>query len=97
MGLVRYFYRRESSAGINRIFTVSYVYNRETGATEYGASVFRQERPNEIFVKAHHRHTAEQRRVKCPVKVSVSGQTWNEIEDQIRDSIRVNGVKGERV
>jgi len=97
MSLVRYFYRRETAAGINRVFTVAYTHDRDTGSTEYGASVFRQERANEPFVKAHHRHTAEQRRVKCPVRVAVSGATWTEIEDAIRDSIRVNGVKGDRV
>jgi hypothetical protein len=96
MDLVRYFYRRESSAGVQRIFTVAYTYDRETGQARYGASVFRQEKPNEPFVKAHHRHTAEQRRVKCPVTVSVTDGSWQQIEDSVRNAIRVHGVKGDR-
>lgn len=96
MGLVRYFYRRENSGGTQRVFTVAYTYDRTTGEAEYGASVFRQDQVSESFVKAHHRHTAEQRRVKCPVRLQVPDGSWAAIEDSIRDAIRVHGVKGDR-
>ncbi len=97
MGIVRYFYRREPiSANRQRIVTVSYVHDRETGETVYGASMFRQDQPNEQFVKSQHRHTADERRTKCPVKVSVTGQNWDAIEDGIREAIRTYGVKGDR-
>lgn len=97
MSIVRCFYRREPIGNnLNRIVTVSYVHDRDTGETTYGASMFRQEKPGDNFVKAHHRHTAEQRRLKCPVKINVSGGTWDSIEASIREAIREHGVKGDR-
>lgn len=97
MEIVRYFYRREPiAANLNRVVTVSYVHNRDTGETTYGASMFRQDQPSEQFVKSQHRHTANQRRVKCPVTVTLHGQNWDAIEDGIREAIRVHGVKGDR-
>lgn len=97
MSIVRYFYRREPIGNdLNRIVTVSYIHDRITGQTEYGASMFRQDKPGDNFVKSHHRHTADQRRIKCPVRVQVGDGNWNAIEDSIREAIRVYGVKGDR-
>lgn len=97
MSVVRYFYRREPlNSSLNRIVTVSYTHDRATGETVYGASMFRQDRPGDNFVKAHHRHTADQRRVKCPVRLTVPDGNWEYIEDCIRSAIRELGVKGER-
>ena len=97
MNIVRYFYRREPIAeNLQRVVTVSYTHDRETGETFYGASMFRQDEPNEQFIKSQHRHTADQRRQKCPVKVYVAGGNWDSIEDSIRDAIRTYGVKGDR-
>jgi hypothetical protein len=97
LNIVRYFYRREPIGNnLNRVVTVSYIHNRETGETAYGASMFRQDQPGDNFIKAHHRHTADQRRLKCPVSINVANGTWNDIEDSIREAIRVHGVKGDR-
>jgi hypothetical protein len=96
MSVVRYFYRRENSGGVSRVFTVAYTYDRATNQATYGASVFRQDQPSESFVKAHHRHTADQRRLKCPVNLQIPDGSWAQIEDSIRDSIRSYGVKGNR-
>lgn len=98
----RYFYRHElprpnSPAGSERRFTVAYRYNPETGVVNYGASVFRKVSPNESFVKRAHRATAEGRLNTRPQKLNVSGSTFPEIENEIRDAIRTLGVGGDRI
>lgn len=93
----RYFYRREvSGSGIERVFTVAYTHDCETGETHYGASVFRQDKRNEYFVKSKHRQTASGRFEKCPVTFNVHADHLSGVEDAIRESIRQVGVSGER-
>ena len=97
MAQPRYFYRRETSGtGVERVFTVAYTYDRETGHAQYGAAVFRRDRPSESFVKAEHRKTAAGRYEKCPVSLTVRATHLSEVEDAIRESIRSVGVRGDR-
>lgn len=89
--LVRYFYRTEK----NRRFVVAYVHDRETGVAKYGAAVFRQDRPNESFQKKNLRETAKRRLQINPVKLTfVVDKHLSELEDRIREEIRVSGVRG---
>ena len=94
----RYFYRRETSAsGVERVFTVAYVHDQDTGETKYGAAVFRRDRASETFVKAKHRQTAAGRLAKCPVYLNVIADHLSGVEDAIRESIIDFGVSGERI
>ena len=91
---MRYFYRREG----RRVFTVAYSYDQETGHVQYGAAVFRRDRPNETFVKSEHRHTARGRFEKCPASLTVEDVSHlSEVENAIRENIKVYGVRGDRV
>lgn len=96
---VRYFYRTEVNGKIERRITVAYTHDRETGATEYGATIFR--RPvgdnSQVFEKAPHRNTALGRLQKRPVRVNLTpGKHFDIIEDEIRELVRDRGVRGDR-
>ena len=94
---MKFFYVDEvSKSGVYRMFTVAYEHNRDTGATSYGASVFRRDRANEMFIKAKHRMTASSRLELRPVSFNVKSEHPRDVELAIREKIRVDGVKGPR-
>lgn len=93
----RYFYRHETDRGVERRFAVAYRYNFDTGEVEYGASVFRKDTSKDVFVKASHRQTAEERLGKRPVRIAVeAGTLLPVVEDRVREAIRSYGVRGTR-
>lgn len=96
---VRYFYTREPGAGdvYERIVTVAYKYNKQTGEVFYGATMFRKESNRECFNKKMHRITATGRLNKRPVNIVLSAENYPELERKIRESIRTHGVCGDRV
>jgi hypothetical protein len=98
MERVRYFYHTEvdQDDGKERTVAVAYRHNVETGSTSYGAAMFRQENPCESFVKSTHRSTALSRLNVRPVVVTVTGETYDEVEGNIRETIRTLGVGGKR-
>jgi len=96
---VRYFYRREDQKrlGKERIITVAYRHNQDTGETSYGATIFRKDSPSDTFSKKTHRGTANSRLDKRPVIITIDGAaTLDEVEDEIRSAIRTYGVSGSR-
>ena len=99
---IRYFYRSEGK----RRVTVAYRHDQTTGNTSYGASIFRQDKPDEVFVKREHRATAQSRLQACPVRIQldvsvIAGVERNAqqvlVEDLIRKAIHVHGVRGPRL
>lgn len=95
--MTRLFYREEVDAeeGMERRVVVAYTHDRETGATSYGATIFR--RPigdsTQVFKKAAHRETALARLQLRPIEITVHGDSYDEVENKIRFAIRQRGVK----
>lgn len=87
---IRYFYRTEGK----RRVTVAYRYDPETGRTSYGATIFRQDFPNETYIKRSHRNTAENRLRESAIALDLSaGLKYAEVEDHIRQAMVDLGVK----
>jgi hypothetical protein len=95
---VRYFYRTEVEEGVERVFTVAYTHDIDSGATQYGGTVFRHPEGDtkESFLKAPHRQTAARRLAVRPVRLTVQADSYSEVENQIREAIREQGVRGPR-
>ncbi len=102
---IRYFYRTEveeddEGSGIftERIFTVAYIHNIDTGATQYGGTVFRHPAGDrtQVFRKSRHRSTAKARLEIRPVSLIIDADNYKDVETRIRQSIRDVGVSGKR-
>ena len=95
---IRYFYRKEVEDNIERIFTVAYTHDIETGLTQYGGAVFRHAVGDnrETFRKGPHRETAARRLQVRPVSLIIKRDNFSDVESSIRQSIREVGVSGKR-
>ena len=94
---VRCFYRREFEDGVERRIVVAYRHNKETGETEYGATIFRRD-PGVTchFERVPHRNTAVRRLQVRPVRLTIDADNYTDVESQLREALREHGVRGPR-
>jgi len=77
-----------------RTITIAYKYTRATKVLEYGATIFRSEKTNDVFERKTHRATALSRLNKHPVVVQMEDNDTLEVfHHNIRDVIHAKGVK----
>ena len=91
----RYLYFNELNKNQPRMITIAYKHNRDSGDTEYGATIFQQCKPTDRYTKKGHRHTAEERLNKHPVKLVIKAETINDLKREMRKAVYRNGVKKE--
>jgi hypothetical protein len=87
---VRYFYRTEVTDDVERVFTVAYTHDKQSGSTQYGGAVFRHAvgDTKESFKKEPHRKTAFNRLTARPLSLNVQADNYQVVEDKIRDMMR---------
>lgn len=78
----------------NRIRTIAFTNDSETGETHYGGSIFRKSKPTDVWTKRGHRGTAEARLNKSPNTLTMNREqmkrNWENKQQRRNENAKTN-------